>query len=179
VYNAWPVLRNLPIIEVLAALIGRLVDLVVTSPENERQQSFNRASTERQRIRLLHLAQSKGGAAALTHNRSSGHHYKQYLECRCRCTWKWASPEHQQSIDTASTECQQSVNDSGCCILYNPKAVVRHLSMIEVLATWLWIMVRVDIATPNNKCHQSHNRELTILGIASCIIQGLCYGIYP
>jgi len=89
------------------------------------------------------------------------------------------STELQQSVNTASTECQQSVNDFGCCILCNPRAVLWHVSMIEVLATFLGNTVRVDIAKPKNKRHQSHNRALTILGISSCLIQGLCYGIYP
>jgi len=63
-----------------------------------------------------------------------------------------AAPENecQQSINTASTECQQSVNDLGCCILCIPRAVLWHLSMIEVLATVLGNMVRVDISTPKN-----------------------------
>jgi len=45
-----------------------------------------------------------------------------------------ASSECQQSINTASTECQQSVNDFGSCILYNPRAVLWHLTIINVLA---------------------------------------------
>ena len=90
-----------------------------------------------------------------------------------------ASTERQQSVNTASTECHQTVNNFGCCILCNPRVVLWHLFMIEVLATCLGNMVRVDIATPNNERQQSHSRALTILGIASCIIQGLSYGIYP
>ena len=89
-----------------------------------------------------------------------------------------ASTEHQQSINTVSIECQQTVNHFGCCILWNPSAVLWHLSMIEVSATLLGNIFRVNIATRNNEHQQSHSRALTILGIASCIIQGLCYGIY-
>jgi hypothetical protein len=39
----------LSIIEVLATIIGNLVNVDVTSPDNERQQSVNRASTEYQK----------------------------------------------------------------------------------------------------------------------------------
>jgi len=131
-YNPRAVSWHLPIIEVLAAFIGNIVNVDVAAPEYEGQQSVNRASTERQ-----------------------------------------------QSVNTASTECQQTVNDFGCCISCNPRAVLWHLSMMEVLATVLGNMVRVDIATPNDERQQSHSRALTILGIASCIIRGLCYGIYP
>jgi len=42
-----------------------------------------------------------------------------------------ASPECQQRVNTASTECKQSVNDFRCCIVYNPKAVLWHLPIIE------------------------------------------------
>jgi len=49
--------------------------------------------------------------------------------------------------------------------------------MIKVLATLLGNMVRVNLATPNDERQQSHSRALTILVIASSIIEGLCYGI--
>ena len=38
------------------------------------------------------------------------------------------------SVNRASTEHQQSVNNLGCCILYNPSAVLWHLSIINVMA---------------------------------------------
>jgi len=72
-----------------------------------------------------------------------------------------ASTERQQSINTASTECQQSVNDVGYCILCIPKAVLRHLSIIEVLAAFTGIIVCVDTATPPNERQQSVNRAST------------------
>jgi len=73
-------LRLLPIIEVLAAFIGNTIYVDVTSPENERQQSvntastecqqrINRASTERQQSLGLHPEVSKGYAMSFTHNR--------------------------------------------------------------------------------------------------------------
>jgi len=38
------------------------------------------------------------------------------------------------SVNWASTECQQSVIDLGCYILYNPRAVLWHLSIFNVMA---------------------------------------------
>jgi hypothetical protein len=86
-YNPRAVLRHLPIIEVLAAFLGNMVCVDSAIPDNERQQSINRASTGRQ-----------------------------------------------QRIYTASTECQQSVSDFGCCILYNPRAVLWYIPIINILA---------------------------------------------
>jgi hypothetical protein len=55
---------------------------------------------------------------------------------------------------------------------------VRLLPIIAVLASFVGTMVNVDGATPKNERLQSINRESTISGVASCIIQGLCYGVY-
>jgi transcriptional regulator with PAS, ATPase and Fis domain len=88
-----------------------------------------------------------------------------------------SSTERQQCINTASTKCQHSVNDFGCCILCNPRAVMWHLDIVQVLATFMGNMVWVDIATPENELPQSINRATMILGIVSCTIQGLYYGI--
>ena len=51
----------------------------------------------------------------------------------------------------------QSVNDFVCCILYNPRAVLRHLSKIEVLAAFIGDIVFVDTVTPQNERQQSVN----------------------
>jgi len=48
-----------------------------------------------------------------------------------------ASTDRQQSINTVPTECQQSVNAFGCCIMYIPRALLRHMSIINVLAAVL------------------------------------------
>ena len=50
--------------------------------------------------------------------------------------------------------------------------------MIEVLATFKENIVTEDFATPKNERPQSINRASTILGVACCIMQGLCYSIY-
>jgi hypothetical protein len=58
-------------------------------------------------------------------------------------------------------ERQQSVNDFGCCILYNPRAVLQHISIIEVLAAFLGNIVFVDTVTPQNERQHSVNTAST------------------
>jgi len=82
-------------------------------------------------------------------------------------------------VTTPKNERQQSVNDFEYWILHNAMAVVWLLSIIKVLAAFIGNMVTVDVATPENERQQSVNRASTILGVASCMVQGLCYGIYP
>jgi hypothetical protein len=48
-----------------------------------------------------------------------------------------ASTECQQSINRASTERQQSINILGCCIMYDSKAVLWHLPIINLLAAFV------------------------------------------
>ena len=135
-------LQLLPIIEVLAAFIGNMVNVTIATPENHHQPSVNTASTQRQ------------------HSVNT------------------ASTQRQHSVNRVSTQCQQSVNNFRCCVLCNPKAVLWHLPIIELLATVRGNIVKVDFATPKHERHQSINRASTILGIASSIIIELCYGIY-
>jgi hypothetical protein len=47
------------------------------------------------------------------------------------------STERQQSINTVVTECQQSVNAFGCCIMYIPRALLRHIFIMNVSAAIL------------------------------------------
>jgi len=84
------------------------------------------------------------------------------------------------SVDVATpeNERQQSVNHFRCCILYKPRAVLWLLPTMEVLDSFIGNMVNVDVATPKNECQQSDTRASTILGVASCIIQGHCYGFH-
>jgi len=65
------------------------------------------------------------------------------------------------NLATPKYEHQQSPNTSGCCILYNPKAVVRLLPVIKVLATVADIMVNLVVATPNNERQQCVNPAST------------------
>jgi hypothetical protein len=147
----------------------------------------------------------------------------------------WSHPQ-------SANERQQSVNNFRCCILYNPRGVIRDLSVIEVLAAFIGNIVCVDTVPPQTERQQSvnrfstehqhsvnglstecqrfwvldyakskcstmactHNERIairsghkrsrnghcpslkmsvnrasTILWVASCVIQTLCYGIYP
>jgi len=61
------------------------------------------------------------------------------------------------SLPQSENERQQSVNDFVGSILCNPKAVIRHLSIIEVLAAFTGNIVCVDTATPQNEHQQSVN----------------------
>ena len=190
-------------IKVLAACIGNIVCVDTATPQNERQQSVNRASTERQRFCVLHLVQSKGWVTAFAPNRSIGSLYRQYrvsILLHHKMSVNRASTEHQQSVSRASTprqqsvnrvltilgvasciiqrlcysiyawstywqplwakekstwsqpqsenQRQQSVNNYGCCILNNPRAVLQHLPIIEVLASFIDNMVCVNATTP-------------------------------
>jgi len=159
-------------IDVLAAFIGNMVNDYFATPiielqqsvnraSTERQQSVNRASTERQHsvnresterqwFWVLHLVWSKGYAMAITRNRSIGRLYMYYPSYQCRYTSKWVSTEH-----------QQSVNDFGCGILYNPWAMLRLLPIINILAAVGGNMVNVAVATPKNERQQSVNRAWT------------------
>jgi len=87
-------------------------------------------------------------------------------------------------------ERKQRINDFVYCILYKPTAELRHLSIIEVLAAFISNIVFVNTLTPHNERQQSVNTASTerqqsintvstLLGVASCIFKGLCYGICP
>jgi hypothetical protein len=65
------------------------------------------------------------------------------------------------TINRASTERQQSINNLGCCILYNPRAVLRHVPKIQVLAAFIGNLMFVDTATPQNEHDQRVNRAST------------------
>jgi hypothetical protein len=58
------------------------------------------------------------------------------------------STQRQQSINTVSTECQQSVNAFGCCIMYIPRALLLHMSIINVLAASLCKCNRDMVTAP-------------------------------
>jgi hypothetical protein len=61
----------------------------------------------------------------------------------------------------SENERQQSVNDVVCCIMYNPRAVLQHLPIIEGLAAYIGNIVCVDTVTPHNEWQQSVNRVST------------------
>jgi len=73
----------------------------------------------------------------------------------------WAKGKSTWSQPQYENERQQSVNDFVCCILYDPGAALRHLSIIEVLAAIIGKIVNVDIASPVNERQQSVKRPST------------------
>jgi len=85
------------------------------------------------------------------------------------------------NVDVAAPEDerQQSIHNVGCCTSYEPRGMLWLLLISEELATIIGNMVIFDLASPENQRQLSVNRASTLLGVASCMIQGLCYGIYP
>jgi len=69
-------------------------------------------------------------------------------------TATWSQPH-------SENECQQSVNKFGCCILYNPRAVLRHVPIVELLAAYIGNIMNVDVAAPENERQQSVNTGST------------------
>jgi len=65
------------------------------------------------------------------------------------------------SLHLSENQRQQSVNDFVCGILYNRRAVLQHLSEIEVLAAFIGNIVFVDTVTPQNERQQSVNTAST------------------
>ena len=146
-------LQHMSIMNVLAAVLCKCDRDMVTALV------WKWASTERQRSCVLHLVSSKGCAMAFIHNRSIGSLSRQYRFCWYRYTSKWVSTEHQHSINRASTEhqhsvnrvsteCQQSVNALECCIMYIPRALLWHMSIINVLAAILCKCDRDMVTAP-------------------------------
>ena len=62
--------------------------------------------------------------------------------------------------------------------MYNRRALLQHLPIDDGLATIMGNPVSVDVATPKIERQKSVNRMSTILGVASCIFQGLYYSMY-
>src|SRR5882757_9637674 len=64
----------------------------------------------------------------------------------------------------SQNEHQQSVNDFVCCIMFNPRAVLRHLSIIDILAAFIGNIVFVATVTPQNE------RQQTVNAFGCCIM---------
>jgi len=87
-YDAGARQRHIPRINVLVAVVSKWdQDMVISSV-------WKLVSTEHQRFSVLHLAEFKRCAMAITHKRSIGSHYWQYGLCQC-C--------HMSSVNGAST----------------------------------------------------------------------------
>jgi len=142
------------------------------------------ASPERQRFCVLHLVKSKGCDTPFILNQSIGSLYRQYHGCPYRYTSKCASTECQHNINRASTEHQHSVNwvSTECQHFW-----VLHQVYSKGSATAYVDTQRIRSRSVQMRSWHGHstclsisaNRPSTIFWVASCIIQGLCYGIYP
>jgi len=127
----------------------------VNRASTEHQQSINTASSQRQqsvnRVSMI-LGVASWIIQALCYSIYPESMYWQPLWAKEIATW---------SQPQSGNERQQSVNDSVCCILYNSMAVLRHLTIIEVLAAFTGNIVFVDTATRHNERQHSVNRVST------------------
>ena len=121
----------------------------------DRQQSVNRASTPRQQS-VNRVSMILGVASCII----QGLCYRIYVKWKY---WQplWANENVTWSQPQSENERQQSVNAFVCCILYNPRAVLWQLPIIEVMAAFKGNIVCVDTATPHNERQQSVNRAST------------------
>jgi len=159
-------LRHLCIIEVFAAFIGNIVCVDTVPPHNERQlivntmwtehqQSVNRASTQCQQS-VNRVSTLLGVASCIIQGLCYGiDPYSTYWQPFC------ANEIVTRLQHLSENERQQSVNDFVCCILYNPRAVLQHLSIIEVLAAFIGNIVIVNTVTPWNERQPSVNTAST------------------
>jgi len=125
-YNPWAVLRLLPIIKGLASFIGNMDNVEVATPKYERQQSVNNfgccilynPKAIPQLLPIIEVLAAFIGKIVIV-DVTSPENERQKSVNR-------VSTERQQIVNRASTERQQSVNNLGCCILYNPRAMLQH-----------------------------------------------------
>jgi len=160
------VLRHLCIIEVLAAFIGNIVCVDTVTPQNEHhlsvhtastehQQSVNRASTQCQQS-VNRVSTLLGIASCIIQGLCYGiDPYSTYWQPFC------ANEIVTRLQHLSENERQQSVNDFVCCILYNPRAVLQYLSIIEVLAAFIGNIVIINTVTPRNERQLSVNTAST------------------
>ena len=84
-----------------------------------------------------------------------------FLSLHEKMSVNWESQQRHERVNRASTEHQLSINNFGCCILYEPRAVLLHLPIIEVLVACIGNIVCVDTATPQIERQHSVNRTST------------------
>jgi hypothetical protein len=130
---------------------------------NERQQSINDLVCyiwHNPEAGLRHLAISQALAAFIGNivciDTATPHN-----ECQYSINRAWT--EHQQSINTASIECQQSGHDFVCCIMYNPRAVLWHIPRINVLAAVMSKRYRDMVTAPVRKWASTERQRLSLL----------------
>jgi len=127
----------------------------VNRVSTQHQQSVIRASTQCQlsvnRVSML-LGVASCIFQGLCYRICPYSTYSQPLCANAIVTW---------SQHMSETEHQQSVNDFWWCILYNPRAVLRHLPIIEVLDAFIANIMFVDTVAPQNERQQSVNTPST------------------
>jgi len=163
-YNPRAVLQLRPIINVLTAVLCKFDREIVTAPVwNERQQSVNNivcCTVYNPRAVLRHLTIIEVFAAFIgnivfVHTVTPQNEHQQCV--------KTASTERQQSINTVSTECQQSVNPFGRCIMYSPRVLLRHMSIINVSAAVLCKCDHDMVTAPVSKWASTERQRLFVL----------------
>jgi len=131
---------------------------------SERQHRVNRASTERQHsintvsTECQQSVNTFGSCIMYNPRTLLRHRPISNILAAILCKWdrdkvttpvrKWASKERQQSMNTESTESQQSVNAFGCCVMFIPRALLQHMSIINVLAAVLCKCNRDMVTAP-------------------------------
>jgi len=154
----------------------------VNKGSTEHQQSINTASTECQqsvddfeysimytpRALSRHIPKSKVLAAVM--NKSD----RNMVTAPVR---KWESTERQQfcvlHLVYSKDCCKTCINNWSIDSLYRQYCVCRYCYSSK----WAWTEHQQSVNRASTQCQQSVNRVLTLLGVVSCIIQGLCYGI--
>jgi len=153
--NPRAVLWHLSIIEELAAIIGNIEIVDTVTPQNEHQQSINTASSERQQS--IHTVstecqQSVNRVSTIWGVASYIFQGLFYGICPESTYWQpfCANVIVTWSQHLSENERQQSINDVVCCTFCNRRAVLRHLSIIEVLAVIIGNIGFVHSITPQN-----------------------------
>jgi len=194
-YHPGAALLHLSIIEVLAAFIGKIVYVDVASPDNERHQSVNRPSTERQlsinrasterqqSINNLGCCILYVSRAVLRHlpiiNVLAAFVRKRERDMVTAPIWKWESTERQRFCVL------HHVSSTGCATAFIHNRSIGRLYRQNLQCrrhfTWQWASTerQQTINKASTEHQQSVNKASTLLGVASYMIQGLCYGIYP
>jgi hypothetical protein len=121
------VLQLLPIIEVLASLVGTMVNVNIATPNNEHQQSICRVST------------ISGVPSCIIPWLCYDFFLQSMYWPPLSAIWLISLSLHQKmSVNRPSTECQQSINYVGCCISYNPRTILWYLPVINVLEAFVY-----------------------------------------
>ena len=163
-YNPRAVQWLLPIIEVLASFVGTMINVNIAIPKNERQQTITRVST----------------ISCVESCIIQGLRYGFYLKLKYWPPLQTISSMllslHQtMNINRVSTECQYSINHFGCCILYNPRAILRHLPINNIMAANIGKWEGDMVIAPVWKWASTERQRLWVLHVVSSKGCGTAY----